>query len=146
MNIWQYQNKISRQLLRWGALSVGLGIVMRFGGKFWKGVGNQFIAWGAIDAAIAVIGQVAARNRVDRMENPGTLDVKRTETENLSRTLWINAGLDVLYILGGWLWMRRDSGDGSARGNGFGVVLQGLFLLIFDIFHARSLPEVDDER
>jgi len=145
MNIWQYQNKISKQLLRWSAVSVVLGLLMRFGGKFWKSVGNQFISWGAIDAAIALGGQISARNRVDRLENPGTLEVKQEETENLSRILWINAGLDVLYILGGWFWARRDKGDGSARGNGLGVILQGLFLLIFDIMHARSLPKAEEE-
>jgi len=145
MNIWQYQQKISRQLLRWSALSVGLGVLMRFGGKFWKGIGNQFIAWGAIDAAIALFGQIGARNRIDRMHNPGDLEIKRAETRNLSLILWVNAGLDVLYVLGGWLWMRRDQGDGQARGNGIGVIVQGLFLLIFDLYHARNLPDVEDE-
>lgn len=144
MNIWQYQNKISRQLLKWGAASVGLGLLMRFGGKFWKGVGSQFVAWGAIDAAIAIFGQMGARDRVDRLENPGTLETKQQESQNMNRILWINAGMDVLYILGGWFWMRRDNGDGQARGNGFGVMLQGVFLLVFDLFHVTNLPKAED--
>ncbi len=144
MNIWQYQNKISRQLLQWGAASVVLGLLLRVGGKFWKGLGGQFVAWGAIDAAIAIFGQMGARDRVDRLENPGTLEIKQQEVQNMSRLLWINAGLDVLYIFGGWLWMRRDKGDGQARGNGFGVMLQGVFLLVFDLFHATNLPKAED--
>lgn len=148
MNIWQFQQKISRRLLRWGLLSVGAGALMRSGGKFWKGVGAQFVAWGAIDAAIALFGQISARNRVDRLENPGTAEVKQKETRNLRRLLWINTALDVLYMLGGWWWMRRDTGDGAARGNGFGVIAQGLFLFIFDLIHVLNIPDTtaEDER
>ena len=145
MNIWQFQNLISRRLLRWGGASIALGIMMRFGGKFWKNAGNQFIAWGAIDALIAIFGQVAARNRIDSYENPATPEIKRKEERTLSKILWINAGLDVLYIIGGWLWTRRDKGDGTARGNGVAVMIQGAFLLIFDVIHALIIPQTSSD-
>ena len=141
MNIWQFQNKISKRLLRWSLMSIGAGLLMRKGGKFWKNVGNQFISWGIIDAGIAIGGQVAARNRVDNLDNPGLMDVKADETNNLGRLLWFNALLDIFYMIGGLMWMRRDDGNGRARGNGFGVLVQGLFLLVFDIFHASKLPD-----
>lgn len=143
MNIFQFQDKVSKRLLRWSIGSVIVGFLMRFGGKFGKSLGNQFISWGLIDAAIAVGGQVAKRNRIDHMENPGKPEIHREEANNLARILWINAGLDVLYIIGGYLWSKRDNGDGAARGNGLGVIIQGLFLLIFDIFHARNVPDKD---
>ena len=127
-------------------MSIGAGLLMRKGGEFWKNVGNQFIAWGAIDAGIAIGGQVAARNRVDSLDNPGLVDVKADETDNLGRLLWFNALLDVFYMIGGLMWMRRDDGDGRASGNGFGVLVQGLFLLVFDIFHARKLPDPRNEQ
>ena len=141
MNIFQFQDKVSNRLLRWSIGSVVVGFLMRFGGKLGKNLGNQFITWGIIDAAIAVGGQVAKRNRIDHMENPGKTEVKREEAHNLSRLLWINAGLDVLYIIGGYLWSKRDNGDGAARGNGLGIIIQGAFLLVFDIFHARNVPD-----
>lgn len=144
MNIWQFQDRISKRLLRWSIVSIGAGLVMRLGGKFWKNVGNQFIAWGAVDAGIAIGGQVAKRNRIDHMENPGVTEVLEKETENLGRALWVNAVLDVFYMLGAIMWMRRDNGDGRARGNGFGVLIQGLFLLVFDVFHARRLPDKEN--
>ncbi|MEO1287195.1 MAG: hypothetical protein AAFV93_05455 [Chloroflexota bacterium] len=143
MNIFQFQDKISKRLLRWSIGSIVVGFLMRFGGKFGKGLGNQFITWGLVDAAIAVGGQVAKRNRIDNMENPGKAEIHEKEATNLSRALWVNAALDVLYIIGGFLWAKRDKGDGSARGNGLGVMIQGLFLLIFDVFHARNLPKTD---
>lgn len=135
MNIWQFQNLISKRLLQWGLASVILGILMRFGGKFWKNLGNQFIAWGAIDAGIAIGGQIASNNRIDQYENAGKAEVKQKEAKNLSRLLWINAALDVLYILGGFFWSKRD------KGNGLGVLIQGAFLLFFDCFHALKMPK-----
>jgi hypothetical protein len=97
-----------------------------------------------IDAAIAVFGHISTQDRVDRIPNPGTVEVKREEAKQLGRILWINAALDVIYVIIGLLWMRRDRGDGSARGNGFGVIIQGMFLLVFDTLHALRLPKKHD--
>lgn len=141
MNVWQFQSKISQRLLRWSIGSIVTGLLMRNGSPFWRNVGNQFIVWGLVDAGIALGGQVAKRNRIDHIENPGKPEVKQAEAENLSRLLWINAALDVVYIIGGFLWSRRDKGDGVSSGNGWGVIIQGAFLLFFDIFHARNMPQ-----
>jgi 4-amino-4-deoxy-L-arabinose transferase-like glycosyltransferase len=143
MNIWQQQEALSRRLLAWAGLSIVLGLVFSLGNKFWRGVGSQFLGWGVTNALIALFGQAAARQRVANLENPGLADVQAQEAEKLSRLLWINAGLDVLYMLGGRSLGRRDKGDGRMKGMGLGVVLQALFLLAFDVFHAR---EVDRER
>ncbi|MDW8172479.1 MAG: hypothetical protein RML73_08340 [Anaerolineae bacterium] len=143
MNVWQQQEALSRRLLRWAGLSIILGLVLSLGNKFWRGVGSQFLGWGVTNALIAIFGQAAARQRVADLENPGLVDVQAQEAEKLSRLLWINAALDVLYMLGGRAVGQRDKGDGRMKGIGVGIILQGLFLLVFDIFHAR---EVDRER
>lgn len=145
MNIFQYQNKISKRLLRWSGISIAVGLLMRFGGKFGKNFGNQFISWGLINSGIAIGGDIAKRNRIDKMDNPGKPEIKRKEAQNLTRLLWLNAGLDVLYMLGGFIWAKRDKGDGAARGNGIGIIIQGLFLFVFDIFHARNMPQNHDK-
>lgn len=145
MNIWQFQNKISKRLIRWSILSIVSGFLFRFGNKFWRNVGNQFIAWGAIDALIAIFGQMASRNRIDSYENPGKADIQQQEAKNLKRILLINAVLDVFYIIGGLMWTKRDKGDGRASGNAFGVIVQGLFLLVFDMVHALKMPEKKDD-
>lgn len=146
MNIWQYQWAISRRLDRWGKLSVGVGLLLRLlpFGKKWKSLGNQFAGWGMVNMGIALFGTTSARQRVDQHENPGKSDVKAQEIRGLSRLLWINAGLDVLYVLGGWLWSRRDKGDGKAAGSGYGVIVQGVFLLLFDIYHALNMPDKNE--
>lgn len=140
MNIWQFQHKLSSRLLMWGGVSVVSGLFLLRGNRFWRGVGWQFIGWGAIDALIAVFSRTTANNRLDNMENPGLESVKIKEADNLQRLLWINSALDVVYILGGKRWSDSDKGDGSRAGHGLGIVLQGAFLLVFDLYHALKTP------
>ncbi|XWX05165.1 hypothetical protein VZO05_06315 [Aggregatilineales bacterium SYSU G02658] len=141
MNIWQFQNRLSRRLLAWGVGSTLCGVFLLRGGAFWRGVGWQFIGWGVIDALIALFGRNAAESRIDSLENPGLESVQAEETEKLTRLLWINAGLDVLYMLGGKQWADGDKGDGSRAGHGLGIVLQAAFLLFFDLYHALTAPK-----
>lgn len=146
INIWQFQRLVSQRLIRWGLGSVLVGMMMRSGNPFWRNVGNQFIAWGAIDAGIGFFGKMGANERADSLDNPGTVEVLEQETKNLRRILWINTILDVFYVIGGLWWTRRDKGDGVARGNGWGVVIQGAFLFVFDLLHVMNLPDVDDKK
>lgn len=142
-NIWQFQHRVSERLLHWGLFSTVLGFMMMRGNMFWRAMGWQFIGWGLIDALIALFGQSASQSRIDSYPNPGLVEVKAKESKNLRRLLWINAGLDVLYVLGGQSLMKRDAGDGAKHGTGLGIVLQGAFLFFFDVYHALVTP--DDE-
>jgi len=143
MNIWQFQRRVSQRLMRWAVFSILSGLLLRVGNKLWRHMGNQFIVWGAIDACIAFFGQIAARNRIDHYENPGLPEVCRKEERNLRRLLWLNFGLDALYMLGGWYWVQHDKGDGTQKGSGWGVILQAVFLLVFDLVHALNTPNTD---
>lgn len=138
----KFQSKLSLRLLLWSCVSVTSGLLMMRRCKFWKSLGTQFITWGLIDALIAVGGQRLSDNRLSKTQPEDMPERVRKEKRNLSIALWVNAGLDVLYILGGLHWMKSKD-DGSVRGNGLGVVIQGVFLLIFDIFHALKLRQID---
>jgi len=140
MTIWQFQNRLSKRLLAWGAASVAVGALLVKGNRFWRGVGWQFMGWGAMNALIALSGRAAADSRLDAMENPGLEHVQKAETEKLRRLLWINAGLDVLYLLVGRRMADGDKGDGSRSGHGLGIVLQAAFLFFFDVYHAMKIP------
>lgn len=140
MNIWQFQDLLSRRLLRWAALSIGTGIFFSLGSTFARRLGSQFVGWGLVNALIALWGEASMRRRLDQIENPGADDVLSKEEANLRQLLWINAGLDLLYILGGFLWMKRDRGDHGAQGTGWGVVIQGVALFLFDLVHVLRLP------
>jgi hypothetical protein len=139
MNIWQFQEHVSKRLLAWSGFSIVGGLFLLPVDKFWRGFGGQAITWGVIDAAIALGGQRMAQRRQTTLPDalhPGRLE---KESNNLRRLLLINAGLDVFYILGGLAWSRRAKDD-FGRGNGWGVVVQGAFLLVFDVIHALRTP------
>lgn len=146
MTIWQFQRHISHRLMRWALFSVTVGLIMRRGGAFWRNMGGQFASWGIINAMISLGGRIAAQNRIAQMENPGLPEIREHEQRNLGRLLWINAGLDILYMLFGWRMARRDEGNGVRKGNGWGIIIQGAFLFVFDVWHALNLPEKRDKQ
>jgi len=136
--IWEFQKTVSQRLLIWSGLSTALGIVMSLFGAFGRGIGGQFVGWAVVNAAIAVGGSFFTDQRKLKLAAPDAPKVLIKEASSLQRLLWINAGLDVLYMLGGWLTMRSDKAH--RRGMGLGIILQGLFLFVFDIFHAFKVP------
>lgn len=144
MNIWRFSRLVSDRLLRWACLSVITGLVMgQRRDPLWRGIGRQALGWGLIDAAIALIGNITAQNRIASLPNPGETPIQRQEKSNLRTLLWINAVLDVFYVLGGLIFARSDKGDGVRRGHGLGIVLQGGFLLVFDTLHALLIEDVE---
>jgi len=128
--IWAYAQSIARRLLAWSVISVaaGAGLIV-FGDWFWRAFGIQAVVWGVIDGVIGWFGLRSAERRARPAE---------VEARNLRRLLWINAGLDVLYLVGG-LWLAFGLGS-EWRGHGWGISVQGGFLLVFDALHALGLP------
>lgn len=139
MNIWQFSAQVSARLLAWGTLSTLLGLLLLPVRGFWRGFGGQAVGWGVIDAGIALAGVIFSRRRRARMADSHAPEVLAAEARSLRRLLWINTGLDVFYMLGGAWWARR-SRSAFGRGSGWGVVVQGAFLFIFDLFHALRVP------
>jgi carboxylesterase len=63
------------------------------------------------------------------------------ESRKLKRTLWINTGLDLLYIAGGIILAATLGGSNPVwGGHGWGIIVQGAFLLFFDLIHAQCVP------
>jgi len=142
--IWDFQDTLSRRLLLWSGLSiVGGALLLAFAASpWWRGFGVQALAWGAIDAAIALFGQRAALKR--RASGARGPEVFQLEARNLRRLLWINTGLDVLYVAGGLVLVQTLGAQNAfAAGNGWGIVLQGGFLFVFDLLHALAVPRRD---
>lgn len=141
-DIWQFQSSLSRRLLRWSSGSVVTGAAMLLNpDNLWRGIGAQFVGWGVIDALIAWLGLRSARKKAAA---PDALDAeKQTEArENLRRVLWINTGLDVGYVTGGIVLATTKGRDNPFwRGGGLGIIIQGGFLLLFDLVHALFLRD-----
>lgn len=137
MGIWKFQDRLTTVLLSWAATSIATGIALsRREDEFGKGVGEQFAGWGIVNAAIAVFGQQSSNKRRKLPEN-NTPEALGQESKKLARLLWINTGLDVFYMLGGWLAIRtRGQTDERWRGRGWGIIIQGGFLFVFDLLNA----------
>ncbi len=136
MNIWDYQRILTRRLIQWALISLGIGTLMLGGRRFWRGVGGQFIGWALINLGIAWFGIRTSENRRVALPDPLAPEVLDHEAESLRRLLWINTALDLLYVAGGRWLIRRGS-----RGTGWGIIVQGMFLFLFDLLHAGGIPD-----
>ena len=133
---WGFESKLTSRLLVWSILSVLSGLWVWFAtNDFGRGFGIQCVAWGCVDAAIAFFGARSAARR------KSTADPKR-EAQNIRKILWLNFGLDILYILGGLLLIQKYPAL-FWQGAGWGIILQGGFLFFFDLFHALSVPATE---
>jgi hypothetical protein len=146
MDIWQFQNRLTKMLLSWAVTSVVVGLVLsRREDEFQKGMGEQFAGWGFINALIALFGQAGSVRRRKIPENK-TTGVEIKEKEKLARLLWINTGLDVLYVWGGRQAVQtRGSTNERWRGRGWGIIIQGGFLFFFDLINALHIGEVNQD-
>lgn len=118
-------SQISKRLLIWaipwmGASVLGLWLSNTDSQKGFWGMSG---AWGFVNGAIALIGLLGAET--------GDYAALRT-------TLWINAGLDVLYLASGLYLLSRP--EETWRGGGTAILIQGGFLLVFDVLHALLVP------
>ncbi len=136
MTVWQYQRLLTRRLLQWSLFSLGMGVVLTRGRSLWRGVGGQFIGWALVNMGIAYFGTRSANQRQKALADPQTSAVVTKEAYNLRLLLWVNTGLDLLYLRGGrWLIKRGN------YGTGLGIILQSLFLFLFDLYHAANVPD-----
>ncbi|MFI8567659.1 DUF6992 family protein [Rhodococcus sp. NPDC078407] len=125
---------LGRRLAVWGGVSVLAGTLLAVRGSSpaRRAFGQQTAGWGAIDVAIA---------------GAGALNSSVPTSKSLSKLLWINAGLDVLYIAAGAhvavrkpRFGRRITAE-QAIGHGTAVVVQGAALLVLDTAHARMIAD-----
>ena len=135
MNIWKYQRTIIRGLLQWSLLSLVAGFFMLPGRRFWREMGKQFVGWGIVNMGIVYVGMRMSEERRAALPDPNDAEIVQRETESLRRLLEVNTLLDVVYMAGGRVLMLRGS-----RGSGLGILIQGTFLFLFDLFHARNVP------
>lgn len=137
-NLYLYQKRTFPILLGWATGSVVSGLLWwRSASEFYQGLGSQFSLWGLIDGLIAVFGIQSAKRNHARYQS-GEIDRnKHDQQAKLFETIvWVNVILDLGYIIAGILYKGRHRDNPRRRGVGFGVLLQGSFLLIWDILLA----------
>lgn len=92
------------------------------------------VYWNLFNLGIAGVGLLGSRRKTGEGE---TLADAVRQHENMKQVLLINAGLDVAYVVGGAYLRERantkpDRAD-QLRGYGSAVMVQGGFLLAFDL-------------
>ncbi|MBO9308173.1 MAG: hypothetical protein J7551_00135 [Chloroflexi bacterium] len=143
-SIWRFYEKLSRRLIAWNIVNLGTGVVLQALTPFWRGVGAQAIGWSIVNLAIGFLGQRGNERRAAQPE-AHTPERMAREARNIRALLWLNAGLDILYMLGGLSWARRAAQRGGQnaefqRGMGVGIMVQGGLLLIWDVINALIVP------
>lgn len=147
-NIYRYIGQLLSLLLGWAVFSIALGAGMRRAqDKRLSGIADQFIAWGAIDGLIAAAGIAGTRKDSRRVEQ-GLLDLpgQARQARRFEWLVWVNALLDIGYVAGGSTLARRNAGSPYRRGAGLGIIIQGAFLLIWDVFLALSIRKYRRDR
>ncbi len=131
---------LTRRLTRWAWVSITLGALgLLLAGEFWRGMAFQFMGWGFVNLGIAYFGNISLQKRLSKLDEKGKKAAEPEETRKLARLLWTNAGLDVVYMLGGAALAQFLGPEPFWVGTGIGIFLQGAFLLFFDWLHAREL-------
>ena len=133
LNLYQLNRQISLFLMGWGVSSMILGATLFFfDNQFLRAISIQFLLWGLSDFILGVIP--IARNKI-------------SQRKKLNKVLFINSFLDIIYIIValGLIFEFIAEGE-SIIGHGFGVIIQALFLLIFDTYFnlIEINPKVSD--
>ena len=138
--ILDFEKLVSRRLLLWAVPSTLAGAALiLFGNPFWRAFGIQALAWGVVDGLIAWVGL----HRLQKLPtSPSSFSEESKEATRMRKILWVNNALDVLYMAGGaaLIYFLGASSD-FWLGTGWGVIIQGAFLFLFDMLHALRVPE-----
>lgn len=142
MTIWDFYRRVTGLLIGWNILNIIGGIIAAQRGSVQtKGMASQAVGWGIINILIGVFGNLATEKRIEKMPNPYSPDIVARETDNFKRILLINSALDLVYMLGGQrLAQTRGKRNPMMRGIGYGIILQGALLFVFDIVNAMLVP------
>jgi hypothetical protein len=133
--ILAFQLRLLKQLTAWSLLSIfagGLLALLSAERSFWQAFGGMNAAWGLVNLLIASAGLFGVLKKKRR----GIPD-EQAERRKLLRLLKVNVFLDVGYVLVGLgmvIWGR----SALLHGFGWGIILQGAFLLLFDAFHYKG--------
>ncbi|MCS6950496.1 MAG: hypothetical protein RMM06_06460 [Armatimonadota bacterium] len=130
-----FQQRLLLQLSVWSLLSVFLGGVLAalFPAKsFWSAFGGMNAVWGLVNLVIASVGFYGVMKKM----RSGLSD-EEGERRRLLRLLRVNTWLDVGYVAvgAGLAFLGKTP---LLHGFGWGVILQGGFLLLFDWWHYRQ--------
>ena len=126
---------IGKRLMTWSiaSLIIGMFLIISSPGPstFLGGFGLQAIIWGVINFAVA-------RFILRRKEEQSV--------EKESRTVRINIGLEIVYLIIGLIIIVFFFQDPYMVGNGVGLIFQGFVLIFLDLYYYSSLIKLEEDK
>lgn len=118
-------------LTSWGLTSIVMGVTLLFFDvDFLRSLSIQFMIWGLVNFLLGFFPLI--RNSVPNRKR-------------LYLILLINSFLDIIYLIVALLLIFEVFFQGeSSVGHGFGVMIQGLFLLVFDTYYGIRFKRIED--
>jgi len=117
----------------WAITNIGVGAA---GWANSQGGSNKYFyqmttIWGAVNLGAAILGYTNVQKHKDDIISSGQ---NLNEQRKIENTFLINAGLDVVYIGAGAYLLHRGNANGfdELKGYGSSVIIEGVFLLLFD--------------
>ena len=137
-NIYRFIRKQLPLLLGWAVGSVTFGLLQRqYKNDQQRGLGDQFIGWGAIDGIIAASGMAGMHKNARLLAADKIEPIKHDkDARQFEQVVWVNTVLDIGYILAGKSLVQRNPGNTYRRGMGWGILIQGGFLFLWDLLLA----------
>lgn len=136
-------------LTSWAGASIASGTLGWIGAKGeWKYFSQMNVVWGVINLGIALPGLLGSNKTYENGVSTGQMIKNQYSSE---QTYLINGGLDFLYI-GTGVFLRtiadkHPNNEMRLKGFGNSIILQGGFLLIFDVIqylrHRRQRASAD---
>lgn len=126
-SIENLNKKLGNTLLIWSVVSIIVGIALYFFSfvPLLQGIGFEAMLWGLINLVIAF----------------KLLKRKEHALEKIRRELFVSIGLDFIYPIIG-LPLIFLGQDAYLVGNGYGIILQGVFLLVLDLAYLRRFNQL----
>lgn len=133
-DVLKHQKKAMNTLLGWSGASVIAGSAMLFHDSIIiRDLGIQNIAWGVIDAGIALYARHSILGKMN-----SDISIQK-EQQKFRKLLLINSLLDIIYV--GVGTALAASGRDNLKGHGYGIIIQGTFLLLFDGINLFLIPK-----
>ncbi len=138
--IWDFRNILTRRLLIAAGVSIAVGLgMLLFGEAFWKALGLQLAAWGAIEGWLSWFW---LRRTQNHLGHRSSFSEEEQEAGRMRRLLWITNGLCVILTAGGVALVFLIKGDALFwQGTGWSFIVQGVFLYLFSMQHALHVPD-----
>lgn len=128
------QNKTNMTILAaWAGVNIIQGSISATNAM---GSGPHFFRmnayWNLVNLGIASVGLFQLRKEMNKSY---TFTQNQLAQQKLEKILLLNTGLDLAYIATGFLLKENGTRTGNLRNTGFGnsLLLQGAFLLVFDL-------------